>query len=133
MADAVGDALGCIAHALEIGIDLDDAEDEAQIVGHGLLHGEQVERVLIDVALHAVDGDFAAADEVADGEVAHAVRLNRPLDGLLGQPSHDEEIHGLVGRGAGDRRAAGPGAGTACRRLAVGCCASACPSSPVSC
>ena len=92
MADAVADALGGVAHALKVGVDLDDAEDEAQIDGHGLLHGEQVERGLVDVALHAVDGDLAAADQVADGQVANPVGLNGALDGLLGEPGHDQEI-----------------------------------------
>jgi hypothetical protein len=86
-AHAVADALGRVAHALQIGVDLDDAEDEAQVDGHGLLHGQQVERGLVDVALQAVDGDLAAADQVADGQVAHAVGLNGALDGLLGQPA----------------------------------------------
>ncbi len=92
VADAVADAFGGVAHALEIGVDLDDAENEAQVDGHGLLHGEQVERGLVDVALHAIDGDFAAADQVADGEVANAVGLNGALDRLLGEPGHDQEI-----------------------------------------
>ena len=92
MADTVADAFGGVAHALQIGIDLDDAEDEAQIDGHGLLHGEQVERGLIDVALHAVDGDLAAADQVADRQVADPVGLNGALDGLLGEAGHDQKI-----------------------------------------
>ena len=92
VADAVADAFGGVAHALEVGVDLDDAEDEAQVDGHGLLHGEQVEGGLVDVALQAVDGDLAAADEVADGEVAHAVGLNGALNGLLGEAGHDQEV-----------------------------------------
>ncbi len=68
------------------------AEDEAQVDGHGLLHGKQVERSLVDVALHAVDGDLAAADQVADGEVADPVGLNGALNRLLGEPGHDQKI-----------------------------------------
>ena len=92
VADAVADAFGGVAHALQIGVDLDHAENEAQVDGHGLLHGQQVERGLIDVALHAVDGDLAAADQVADGEIAHAVGLNGALDGLLGESRHDQQV-----------------------------------------
>ena len=91
-ADAVADALGGVAHALQVGVDLDYAENEAQVDGHGLLHGEQVERGLVDVAFHAIDGDFAAADEVADGEVANPVSLDGALDRLLGEPRHHQEI-----------------------------------------
>ena len=92
MADAVADAFGGVAHALQIGVDLDDAENEAQIDGHGLLHGEQVERGLVDVALHAVDGDLAAADQVADRQVVDPVGLDGALNGLLGEAGHDQEI-----------------------------------------
>ena len=60
--------------------------------GHGLLHGEQVERSLVDVAFHAVDGNLAAIDQVADGEVAHPVSLDRTLNGLFGQPGHHQKI-----------------------------------------
>ena len=91
-AHAVADALGGVAHALQVGVDLDHAQDEAQVDGHGLLHGQQVERGLVDVALQAVDGDFAAAHQVADGQIAHAIGLNGALDGLLGQPGHHQQI-----------------------------------------
>ena len=92
VAHAVADALGGVAHALQVGVDLDDAEDEAQVDGHGLLHGEQVEGGLIDLALQAVDGELAAADEVADGEVANPVGLNGALNGLLGKARHDQQV-----------------------------------------
>jgi len=91
-ADAVADALGRVADALKIGVDLDDREDEAQVDGHGLLHGEQIERRLIDIAFHAVDGDFAAVDQVADGEVANTIGLNGPLNGLLSEAGHHQKI-----------------------------------------
>jgi len=38
------------------------------------------------------DGRFRAADQVADGEVAHAIGLDGALDGLLGQPRHHQEL-----------------------------------------
>ena len=92
MPDAIADAFSGVAHSLQIGVDLDDAQNESEIDGHRLLHGEQVERGLVDVALHAVDGDLAAADQVADGEVANPVCLNGALNRLLGEPGHDQEI-----------------------------------------
>src|SRR6266496_3199186 len=52
----------------------------------------RIERGLVDVALHAVDGHFAAAHQVADGKVAHAVRFNGALDGLFRQAGHHQEI-----------------------------------------
>ncbi len=64
---ADGDVDGLVADALEVGVDADDREDEAQVDGHGLLHGEQVEGHLVDLALEAVDGGLGAEDELADG------------------------------------------------------------------
>src|SRR6185312_17310781 len=90
VAHAVADVLGGVAHALEVGVNLDDAQDEAQIAGHGLFHRQQVQRRLVDLALQTVDGDLAAADQVADGEVAHTVGLDGALNGLLGQPGYHQ-------------------------------------------
>ena len=92
LADADGDVDGLVAYALEVGVDADDREDEAQVDGHGLLHGEQVERHLVDLALEAVDRGLGAEDELADAEVARAVGLDGALDGLLGHAGHDEQI-----------------------------------------
>ena len=58
----------------------------------GCSMASRVERGLIDVALHAVDGDLAAADQVADRQVADAIGLNGALDGLLGKAGHDQEV-----------------------------------------
>ena len=49
--DALGDVDCLIAYALEVGIDLGDGQDEAQIDRHGLLHGQQVEGQFVDLAL----------------------------------------------------------------------------------
>ena len=92
LADADGDVDGLIANALEVGVDADDGEDEAEVNGHGLLHGEEIEGHLVDLALEAVDGGLGAEDELADGEVAGAIGLDRTLDGLLGHASHDEQF-----------------------------------------
>ena len=91
LADADGDVDGLVADALEVGVDADDGEDEAQVDGHGLLHGEEVEGHLVDLALEAVDGGLGAEDEFADAEVAGAVGLDGALDGLLGHAGHDEQ------------------------------------------
>ena len=52
---ALGDVHCLVADAFEIGIDLDHRENEAQVHGHGLLHGEQVEGSFVDLALGDVD------------------------------------------------------------------------------
>ena len=85
LADADGDVDGLIAYALEVGVDADDGEDEAEVDGHGLLHGKEVEGHLVDLALEAIDGGLGVEDELADAEVAGAIGLDRTLDSLLGQ------------------------------------------------
>ncbi len=35
---------------------------------------------------------FAAHHQVADGDVAHAIRLNRALNRLLGHPGHHQKF-----------------------------------------
>ncbi len=92
LADADGDVDGLVAYALEVGVDADDGEDEAEVDGHGLLHGEEVEGHLVDLALEAVDGGLGVEDELADAEVAGAVGLDGALDGLFGHAGHDEEV-----------------------------------------
>ena len=92
LANADGDVDGLVADALEVGVDADDGEDEAQVDGHGLLHGEKIEGHLVDLALEAIDGGLGAEDELADAEVARAVGLDGALDGLLGHAGHDEQL-----------------------------------------
>ena len=92
LTDADGDVDGLVSDTLEVGVDADDGEDEAQVDGHGLLHGEEVESHLVDLAFEAIDGGLGAEDEFADGEVAGAVGLDGTLDGLLDHTCHDEEF-----------------------------------------
>ena len=63
----VGDVGGLVADALEVTVDLDDGEDEAQVDGHGLLFGEQVVGHLVHVALGGVDGLFDLLDVLDRG------------------------------------------------------------------
>ena len=92
LTNADGDVDGLISDALKIGIDADDGEDEPEVDGHGLLHGEEVESHLVDLALEAVDGRLGAQDELADGEVTGPVGLDGALDGLFGHAGHDEQF-----------------------------------------
>ena len=59
---ALGDVGGLVADALEVAVDLDDGEDEAEVDGHGLLFGEEVVGELVDLALGGVDGVFDLAE-----------------------------------------------------------------------
>ena len=89
--DAHGDVDGLVADAFEVGVDADNGEDEAEVDSHGLLHGEEVEGHLVDLALEPVDGGLGAEDEFAEVEVAGGVGLDGALDGLFGHAGHNEE------------------------------------------
>jgi hypothetical protein len=91
VAHPVADADRLVTHTFQIRVDLDDRQDEAQIDRHRLLHGKQVERHLVDLALEAVDRNLAADHQVAKGKVAHAVGLNGSLDRLLRHARHDQK------------------------------------------
>ena len=76
-----GDVHRQIADPLEVGVDLDRRDDDAQVDRHRLLQGQELEGAIVDAHLAGVD--VAVADrhlvervQVADGEAA---------DGL-GQP-----------------------------------------------
>jgi hypothetical protein len=68
--------------------DANHAQDEAKIDGHWLLHRQQVERGLVNLPFQPVDGHFAAAHQIADRQIAHAIGLDGALDRLLGQACH---------------------------------------------
>ena len=92
VAYALRDIHRLVADTLEIGIDLDHGQNEAQIDGHWLLHREQVQRHLVDLALQPVDRQFAMHHQVADRSVARAIGFNRALDRLLGHAGHHKEL-----------------------------------------
>ena len=89
--DALGDVDRLVADALQVGIDLGDGENEAQIDRHGLLHGEQVEGQFVDLALGDVDLGFAFEHHVAARQVALDIGLAGAIDGLLGQSAHAQQ------------------------------------------
>src|SRR5579871_4796304 len=67
--DTLGDVDGLVAYAFEIGVDLGHRQNEAQVNRHGLLHGEQIERFFVDLALGDVDEVLAFEDHLAAGQV----------------------------------------------------------------
>ena len=81
-----------VAYALQVGIDLDDGHDEAQVDRHGLLHGEQIERQLIDLALGLVDGGFTGKHHLTKLGIAGAIGFGSAIDGLLGKASHAQQF-----------------------------------------
>ena len=89
---ALGNVHGLIADALQIGVDLGHRQDEAQIHCHGLLHGQQIEGGLVDLALTGIDQALAFENHLATTEVAVDVGLTRAIHRLLRQPTHAKQL-----------------------------------------
>src|SRR5438270_10709903 len=70
-----------VAHPLQIDIDLDDQEEKPQVHGHGLLHGEKINRDFIDLALGGVDDLCVFQNFAADLDIARstASSANAPV------------------------------------------------------
>ena len=81
-----------VADALQVAIDLDHRQDEAQIDGHGLFLGEQFIRHLVQLALGGVDGRLVLLDVLAQALVAQEIGVHRGLHRLLRQGSHGKKL-----------------------------------------
>ena len=92
LADALDDVDRRVTHALHVRVDLDHREDEAQVDRHGLLHGQQIQRELVDLALVPVDGGFRLLHLRGQAKVARAVGFHGAVDGLLGHAGHDQDF-----------------------------------------
>ena len=86
------DVGGLIADALQVAVDLDYGEDEAQIDGHGLLLGEQLVGHLVDRGFRGVDGIFDLEHVVAERHVALEVGFHGELQRLLRQRGHGQQL-----------------------------------------
>ena len=75
----LGDVDGQIAHAFEIGVDLDRRDDRPQVDGHRLVQGEQLEAAVVDFDVQAVDR--VVADEHAFDQLQVALD-----EGAYGEP-----------------------------------------------
>src|SRR5579863_1733879 len=80
-----------IAHALEISIDLGDGKDKAQVNSHRLLHGKQVKRRFIDLALGSVNQALAFQHHLATRQITLYISLARAIHRLLRQSSHTKQ------------------------------------------
>ena len=80
------------ANALEVRIDFRNGEDKAQVDGHGLLHGEQIEGGLVDLALRRINQGLAFENQVTAGEIAIDVGLAGAIHRLLRQSTHAKQL-----------------------------------------
>src|SRR6202034_4532859 len=88
---ALCDVYRLIAHAFEIGVNFRYRQNETQVYGHGLLHGEQVKGRLIDFSFCGIDQAFAFEHHLATGKVALHIRLPSAIHRLLRQSSHAKQ------------------------------------------
>ncbi len=89
---AARDAHRLVADALQVAIDLDHRQDEAQIDGHGLFLGQQLVGHLVQFTLRGVDGRLVLLHVLAQALVALQIGVHRGLDRLLRQRSHGKEL-----------------------------------------
>ena len=82
------DALGVVAHALEVDVDRERGDDHAQVDGHRRLLREQHERLLVDLVARAVDLVVVADHGVGERRVAADECLQRPLDLAVHHRAH---------------------------------------------
>ena len=91
---ALGDVLGEIADALEIGSDADRHHDLAQVARHRLALGDDQDRLLLDRELERVDLVVVGDDVIGSLGVALGQRIDRLGQLILGEPAHLGQ-HGL--------------------------------------
>src|SRR5262249_17150990 len=90
--DALHDVHRLISHSLQVGINLDAGDDEAEINRHRLLHGEQVYREFIDFPLNRIDFWLVAQDELAHTHITVLKGADRALHSLLSQAAHGKKF-----------------------------------------
>jgi hypothetical protein len=86
-----------VAHAFEVGVDLEGSHDGPQVCGHGLVKGEEAEASIIELDVQLIEGLVAACHRLDQGLVAQHEPLHGGTDPLLGQAAHFEQpgLHGL--------------------------------------
>ncbi len=89
---ALGDVDRLVADALQVGVDLGDRQNEAQVRGRRLLCGQNVEGHFIDLALGGVDQALVFEDQVAAREIALGVRLTGAIHRQFRQSAHAEQF-----------------------------------------
>ena len=89
---AFGNAHRQVAHAFQVGVDLERGDDQAQVGRHGLLQGQQVDGELVDLDLDGVDARFRAENFFGGGAVLLRDGADAALDGGLDDRAHLEQL-----------------------------------------
>ena len=89
---ALGDVGGEVADALQLVVDLDDGDDEAQVAGHRLVQRQQLEALLLDLDLDLVDLHVGGDHLARLRHVARLDRLHGEAQVLLDQRAESEDL-----------------------------------------
>ena len=89
---ALGDVGGQVADALQLAVDLDHGDEEAQVAGHRLVEREDLEALLLDLHLQLVDCEVADHDALGLLRVALLDGLEREVQALLDHGAQAEHL-----------------------------------------
>jgi len=85
------DVHGLVADALEVVVDARNGQDKAEIDGHQLMKGQQLDDAVIDFDLQFVDGIFFIENALGKLFVGFQDRMDGLMDGALGEAAHPQE------------------------------------------
>src|SRR6266478_6911551 len=87
----LGDVDGLIADALEIVVNAGNGQDEAEIGGHELVQGEQLNDAVVDFHLELVDGVFFVEDALGELLIGVQNGVNGLVHSAFGEATHPEQ------------------------------------------
>ena len=87
----LGDVHRQVADPLQVGVDLHGRDDDAQVGGHRLMQGQQLEAAIVHFHVQVVDRLVAGQHGVERRVVAVHHPAHRFAHPLLGQPAHREQ------------------------------------------
>ena len=88
----LGDVLGEVADAFQVGVDLQCRGQKAQVASHRLVERQQTRRQAVDFHLHAVDLRLVADHLLGQFLVLVHQGTNAAVDGGLHQPAHFQQL-----------------------------------------
>ncbi len=81
-----------IAHAFQVGVDLEGGYDQAQVGGHGLLQGQEVDGKFVDFDFYGVDAGFGAEDFFGGVAILLRDRTDAALNRGFDDGAHFEQL-----------------------------------------
>jgi hypothetical protein len=87
-----GNALGVVAHPLQVGDDVQHRRDRSQVARHRLLGGDQRQRALLDLEALAIDQRVVGDHPLRSGTVALIQRYHRTIDRLVHHAGQQQKL-----------------------------------------